>query len=273
MATLSPTLPPRRHAPGILAAVLVHAALLLAWQAAQRPPRVELDGAPRAFQWIWLTPPVPVGRTPPRPQAQAPITLPAVAAARRAPPALAATPPTPAADAAAPASTPAAAAAPVTAPADADALQRPAPARSGVQSEMLRRALREAGAVDRALRKENNPVIVAPLDSPQIRLRRGIEAAADAVPNKFYEAPKTDVLVNDTGDGARRTRVKGAFGTYCITERAPTTGVDMIKARQDPAHQLPAARAAGDQAGLAHGARLISAARSGRSRLPRSGRC
>ena len=256
MATLSPTLPPRRHAPGILAAVLVHAALLLAWQAAQRQPRAELDGAPRAFQWIWLTPPAPVGRTPPRPQAQAPITLPAVAAARRAPPALAATPPTPAADATAPAAAPASAsasapaAAPATAPADADALQRPAPARSGVQSEMLRRALREAGAVDRALRKENNPVIVAPLDSPQIRLRRGIEAAADAVPNKFYEAPKTDVLVNDTGDGARRTRVKGAFGTYCITERAPTTGVDMIEKHGKirltscPRHEQPATRQA-----------------------------
>jgi hypothetical protein len=94
---------------------------------------------------------------------------------------------------------------------------------------MLERARRDVGAIDRALRKENNPYIVAPPDSPQIRLRKGIQAAADMAPNAWYEAPKTAELVNNTGDGARRTRVISGGDTYCITERAPTTSIDMIE--------------------------------------------
>lgn len=111
---------------------------------------------------------------------------------------------------------------------------------------MLEQARRAAGGVDRALRKENTPYIVAPPDSPQIRLRRGIEAAADLAPNAWYEAPKTAELVNNTGDGARRHRVITGNGTYCITERAPTTGIDMIekhgkqRTTSCPGHETPA---------------------------------
>jgi hypothetical protein len=36
-------------------------------------------------------------------------------------------------------------------------------------------------------------------------------------------------LVNNTGDGARRNRVISGGGTYCVTERAPTTSIDMIE--------------------------------------------
>jgi hypothetical protein len=35
--------------------------------------------------------------------------------------------------------------------------------------------------------------------------------------------------VNNTGDGARRTRVITANGTYCLTDRAPTTDVEMFE--------------------------------------------
>ncbi|WP_200958316.1 hypothetical protein, partial [Massilia sp. Root335] len=119
------------------------------------------------------------------------------------------------------ASVPAANAAPAV-----DAL---APAAPSAAAALLERARRDAGAVDRALRKENHPYIVAPLDSPQIRLRKGIQAAADMAPNAWYEAPKTAELVNNTGDGARRTRVITGGGTYCMTERSPATSIDMVE--------------------------------------------
>ncbi|MFS2024208.1 hypothetical protein [Massilia sp. CT11-137] len=104
-----------------------------------------------------------------------------------------------------------------------------APPASSAGAAMLERARRDVGAIDRALRKENNPYIVAPPDSPQIRLRRGIQAAADMAPNAWYQAPKVAELVNNTGDGARRERVISGGGTYCMTERAPTTSIDMIE--------------------------------------------
>jgi hypothetical protein len=104
---------------------------------------------------------------------------------------------------------------------------------------LLERARRDAGAVDRALRKENRAYIVAPPDSPQIRLRKGIAAAANLDPGM-------DELVNNTGDGARRTRIVAGGNTYCMTERSPATSIDMIekhgKWRQTncPAHESPA---------------------------------
>jgi competence protein ComGC len=53
--------------------------------------------------------------------------------------------------------------------------------------------------------------------------------AYDAVPPKLWEAPKVDELVNQTGDGARRTRVNGALGTYCITERGTSTSTEQVE--------------------------------------------
>jgi hypothetical protein len=53
-------------------------------------------------------------------------------------------------------------------------------------------------------------------------------------------------LVNNTGDGARRSRVITGNGTYCITERAPTTSIDMIEKHGKlrftscPQHEAPA---------------------------------
>lgn len=96
-------------------------------------------------------------------------------------------------------------------------------------ASILDYARRNAGAIDRAVRKENRPYIIAAPDSPGIRLRAGIERAHDLAPPKLWEAPKVDELVNQTGDGARRTRVITANGTYCISERAPTTSIDIIE--------------------------------------------
>ena len=93
----------------------------------------------------------------------------------------------------------------------------------------VEQALREAGAIDRTLRKSSKTYIVAPPDSPHIRMARGFAEAAAVAPGRWWEAPKIVELVNDGGDGARRTRVVTAAGIYCITERSPATSIDMIE--------------------------------------------
>jgi hypothetical protein len=205
----------RRHA-GIAATVLVHILLILGWQATRQMPSVPPDPRRTTIQWIRL--PAPAAPTPRREKERAEpvrthaaphagaITLPRAPATVAPPPAGGA----PNAGATTGIDTPA------------------PPARSGAAA-LLERARRDVGAVDRALRKENNPYIVAPLDSPEIRMRKKMERAAQLAPNRLWEAPKTEELVNDTGDGARRTRVITPGGAYCITERAPTTSIDMIE--------------------------------------------
>jgi hypothetical protein len=56
-----------------------------------------------------------------------------------------------------------------------------------------------------------------------------MEQAAAMAPNRLWEAPKVEELVNNTGDGARRSRVITGNGTYCVTERATNTNVEMIE--------------------------------------------
>jgi hypothetical protein len=107
-------------------------------------------------------------------------------------------------------------------------------------------ARRSAGSIDRELRKSSQPYIVAPPDSPQIRMRNGMEQAHAMAPPRLWEAPKVEELVNNTGDGARRTRVITGNGTYCITERSPATSIDMIEKHGKlrftncPQHEEPA---------------------------------
>lgn len=230
---------------GILLTALLHVALILAWQVARtRPPR-PADGEPVTIQWIRLpAPALAPHRTTPVP---APAQAPVVPAHPRALPGV---PPQPASAAAAPAAntaaptTPAAAATSAAAPTGAPS-QATVPATSTEQ--ILQQAKRDIGNIDKALRKENgSPYIAAPLDSPQIRLRRGIEHAAEMAPPKLWEAPKSQELVNNTGDGARRTRVITGNGTYCITERAARTDVEMIehhgkiRLTNCPQHEEPA---------------------------------
>ncbi|MEW7847613.1 hypothetical protein AB2N08_02830 [Massilia aurea] len=94
---------------------------------------------------------------------------------------------------------------------------------------ILDQARRDAGAIDRELRKSSKAYIVVPRDSPQIRMVRGFDDAAALAPNRWWQAPKVVELVNDGGDGARRVRVVTPLGIYCITERATTTSVDVIE--------------------------------------------
>ena len=214
---------------GLLLTILVHAALVTGWLAARKlpaPPSAD-DSVRTRVMWIPLRPPQPAApkaetpapprkeaaeMTPPRPQARPgpAITLPPLPQA--------ATPPASATDVA-PASTPAAG---VGAPADT------APAKPSAE-QILQQAKRDIGKIDKALRKENNAYIAAPLDSPQMRMRRGMEEAAALAAPRLWEAPKVEELVNNTGDGARRTRVITGRRTYCVTERATNTDVEMIE--------------------------------------------
>jgi hypothetical protein len=210
MLTVYPAPLPERRFAGILLTVLVHAALLLGWQLARQLPSLEPLGAERpGVQWI--APPAKVAPAPrqerraplpvpTRPRVAAPLSLPVLPSEQTAPAAFAANP-----------------------------AGAPAPAAPATAAEILQRARRELGAIDRALRKENRPYLVAPPDSPQIRMRNGIEQAAEMAPNRLWETPKVQELVNNTGDGARRTRVITGGGTYCVTERSPATGIDMIE--------------------------------------------
>ncbi|SDE39171.1 hypothetical protein SAMN05428966_108171 [Massilia sp. PDC64] len=225
IATAPTLLAPRDRRPiGIAATVLLHVVLILGWQMTRRPPAVAPDPPRSTIQWIRLpAPAVPQPRRekedsePARPRV-APLVAPLV------PPPMGAITLPRVTVPAAPAATPPAADTPA---ASANVPATPTAPPTG--AALLERARRDVGAIDRALRKENHPYIVAPPDSPQIRLRKGIQAAADMAPNAWYEAPKVAELVNNTGDGARRNRVISGGGTYCVTERSPTTSIDMIE--------------------------------------------
>ena len=196
---------------GIAVTLAVHLALMLAWQLAGKLPQAVQEGSDEAM--LWLTPPIPAPEPPEpareirRQAAAAPVT--AVRAGRPDP-----VPPSPVVEAPAVAPAPAVAEAQAAAPSAA---------------EILANARRSVGDIDRALRKENKPLIIAPPDSPQIRMREGMEHARAMAPPRLWEAPKVEELVNNTGDGARRSRVITGRGTYCITERAPTTNIEMIE--------------------------------------------
>jgi pyruvate/2-oxoglutarate dehydrogenase complex dihydrolipoamide acyltransferase (E2) component len=212
---------------GLLLTALVHVALVIGWQAVRTlpaPPSAEDSGRSRIL-WIPLPLPRPAVRNEesapagpdtvaPRPHVR-PGPAPAVPQVIQVTPA---TPATPSADTATPAPA-----------ASAEAPAAAAPAASPSARQILERARRDIGGIDKALRKENNPYIGAPLDSPQMRLRRGMEQAAAMAKPGLFEAPKVEELVNNTGDGARRSRVITGDRTYCLTERASNTDVEMIE--------------------------------------------
>jgi hypothetical protein len=232
----------------LLLTILVHAALVMGWLAARKPPATPIvdDSVRTRIMWIPLRPPQPAAprvETPAPPRKETPDLAPPRPQARPGPaitlPPLpqAATPPAPANEAV-PAPAPAA---------SADAPAESAPAKPSAE-QILQQAKRDIGKIDKALRKENNPYLAAPLDSPQMRMRRGMEEAAALAPPRLWEAPKVEELVNNTGDGARRTRVITGRRTYCVTERATNTDVEMIehhgklRITNCPTHEAPATK-------------------------------
>jgi hypothetical protein len=237
-ALLEQPRPDRRFAALTLTA-LVHVALLFAWQATRRLPALDTQRDTRRIQWIKLPPLArPERRTatpeqaPERTLEHAPAYAPVPVRVRPAP--------------AAPSITLIAPEAPASNGQAAAPSAATAAPRAAADGSLVQRSLHDAGSVARALRKENNPYIVAPPSSPQIRLRRGIEEAHALAPPRLWEAPKIDELVNNTGDGARRTRVITGGGTYCITTRSPASSIDTMEVlgkerlTNCPAHESPA---------------------------------
>lgn len=227
---------------GLLLTAFVHLALLVGWQALRTLPAPARQDDETRSRTVWIPLPRPRPATAPAlkdedaaPRKEAPARHPRPAAPAITVPPLPATPP-------------------ATAPADkvappsgtsAEAPSQPAATTPGAE-QIMERARRDIGGIDKALRKENRPYIGAPLDSPQIRMRRKMEEAAALAPGRIWEAPKVESLVNDTGDGARRSRVITGNGTYCITERSPATSIDMIEKHGKqritscPQHEQPA---------------------------------
>jgi len=198
---------------GLVATLLVHALLILAWQMARTLP-APVVGDDAAMLWLRVPAPVPaqgIVVVPPVQPEAAPTPKPGMPLRS-----------VPVVQAETPVQTP-------VPPAVPDA--PPTPVESAIPSTaaIMDSARRSIGDIDRALRKERQPTIVLPPDSPQLRLRRGIEHAREMAPPRLWEAPRVVELVNNTGDGARRTRVITGNGTYCLTDRAPTTDVEMFE--------------------------------------------
>lgn len=86
-------------------------------------------------------------------------------------------------------------------------------------SEIIALARRDAGKIDRELRKaypESAPL--APADSKQAVLERGFNAAYDAAPPKWYQGAKMVELSTPDGENRSRTyKIITALVSYCIT--------------------------------------------------------
>lgn len=211
-----------RHAAGIGISLAVHAMLLAMWQLSRTTP-VPDAATPEAMVLRLLSTtsssPSSVPAGPAQETTPPPLRRGATPAPAQQPPARVADTPMPIREgttektAEATAQAPAEPAAAEAAPAMAS--DAPAPAASG---SMLERARAAAGGADRALRKEKpTRGIVAPVVTAQMKLSKGIAAAADLVPNKWYEAPKVTEVLDPGGYGRKRYRVVGAAGTYCVT--------------------------------------------------------
>lgn len=201
-----------RRLAGLAATVALHLALLYGWHLARLSPTTADEANAPGIQWVKVLPPRPVEHAPApavthelvKPKAAAPRQVPLPA---HTPPAIVATP------------------AAIAGPA-AEA----APARSA--AEMMQQAKKDLGKIDKELRKEfPGARIKAPPDSPQIRLVKGIEEAAELAPPKWYEQAKVKEIIDPGPYGRKRYRVITAFGTYCATyesNHAPD-GIDSMK--------------------------------------------
>ena len=170
--------------------VLVHAALIVGPQMARRLPPLPATTDRPGIQWIWL--PAPRATAPRHAPTPTPTPAPSHAREReRAGPVrarprslLPAALPSPSPSSALPVASPVPAPSPATVPAAppaaasaATSTSAPAPAAVRSAGQILEQARRDIGKIDKALRKENLPTITAPPDSPQIRLRKGVELA------------------------------------------------------------------------------------------------
>jgi len=118
-----------------------------------------------------------------------------------------------------------------SAPSAFDPFAAAAPA-SRSADDIVQQARRDVGKIDKNLRKEfREASIPARVDTPQTRLQRGFDAAAQAVPNHWYEAPKVIEMMDEGGYGRKIYKVIGAAGTYCFyaeSNHAPD-GLDVFQ--------------------------------------------
>lgn len=232
----------QRHLAGLAVTLAVHLALIQAWQLTRRLQEAAPEQPQPVTQWLRLPELAPLPPAEPAIPERAVRPAPAAPARSVRPGPTSATAPSPAPAMAIPGPSP------VTSDVPSSAAEQPRAAPMPSAAALLESARQSAGDIERTLRKERMPTIVAPPDSPEIRMRQGMEHARALAPNRLWEAPKVEELVNNTGDGARRTRVITGNGTYCITERSPVTSIDMIEkhGRQRitncPQHEEPAKR-------------------------------
>lgn len=205
---------PDRRLAGLAATALVHLLLIGIWMLARHTPPAPAQAAQRLIQWVRIAPEQPKPRAPQPPPLVHQAVRPAPLAPAR-----------PVVSAAVPAE--------ATPP---DAAPAPAPAAPSV-AELRERAKASIGKIyqdmSRDVLSRDNPRqgIAAPADTPQTRLAKGFAAAADAAPNRWFEAPKVTEILDPGPYGRRRYRVVGALGTYCITIESNhgPDGQDIIK--------------------------------------------
>lgn len=201
---------------------LLHVAIIYAFMQRQHP--ADAPRAPReAMQWLLpitqpsaRSQPKPAVKPAPQPNAAAAATTAAKATAPKA-----ITPPKPAdilPPPATPAETPAIPAAPAASPADDPFAQAPVAPRPPSASDILNQAKLDVKKIDKELRAAYpDRAPVPPPDSKQARLERGINAAHDAAPPKWYQAAKIIELSTPDGENKTRTyKIVTAIVTYCI---------------------------------------------------------
>lgn len=216
---------------GLVATLALHLLVLASWYLT-RATVDTVDEDQETIQWVNIEPTRPAQPTPQVPSPPEPAKLPQPAA------------PAPARTAAAPSPKPPVAITQAEAVAPPAPEAPPAPLAQPTQdtpsaSDMLQRARKDIGKIDKDLRKEfPGARIKAPKDSPQLRLVRGIEHAAEMAPPKWYEPAKVKEIIDPGPYGRRRYRVITAFGTYCTTyesNRSPD-GRDVMQKGPTPKH-------------------------------------
>ncbi|MBJ7311803.1 hypothetical protein ACFOLJ_02450 [Rugamonas sp. CCM 8940] len=193
---------------GLLLTLTLHLALLYALTLENPAAPPENGHAARpAIQWLLPPPPKRSTPRPPPPTAPAvptrhqPAAKPAEATLLPPPPqAISAAKEAPAAE-------------PAAAP-QADAIFGAAPPSA---ADIMRQARHDLGKIDKDLRKEfpQRGETVRP-DSKQARLERGINAAHEAVPPKWYEGA-TIKEISTLNSRVRIYKISTALGAYCIT--------------------------------------------------------
>ena len=211
--------PRPRYLPGLLVTGLLHVAIIYAFMQRQHAvdtPRERRD----AIQWL-----LPMARPVTKPPQPQPIRTAPQPGAKPAPRAIA---PGKAIDVpiqppAEPMPQPTSQPQPQSASLPDDPFaQAPAPPRPQSASDILKQAKLDVGKIDKELRAAypQRPPLPPP-DSKQARLERGIDAAHEAVPPKWYEGAKMVEVRTPDGENKTRTyKIITAFLTYCVNIHA-----------------------------------------------------